>query len=187
MSVDILGTSWDQCRSMVQHSFTSTETRRLARTYSPGRPPRLSHNSWALTPSPAFSRVYITLPFPYAETGKGIIPPLTFTRSFSARQMLSAAPAALSTIQTNGSATSLQWRQSSIFTALRGLNPGFAGSYRPAWPRDGNLKFCTNYDRGDFCFTSHRKQCLLLFHHLCNGFGEMCTGATRYRPLKRNR
>ena len=25
MSVDILGTSWDQCRSMVQYSFTSTE------------------------------------------------------------------------------------------------------------------------------------------------------------------
>ena len=27
MSVDILRTSWDQCRSMVQYSFTSTETR----------------------------------------------------------------------------------------------------------------------------------------------------------------
>ena len=45
MSVDILGTSWDQCRSMVQYSFTSTETRRLVRTDSPGRPPRLSHSS----------------------------------------------------------------------------------------------------------------------------------------------
>ena len=32
MSVDILGTSWDQCPSMVQYSFTSTETRRLVRT-----------------------------------------------------------------------------------------------------------------------------------------------------------
>ena len=32
MSVDILGTSWDQCRSMVQYSFMSTETRRLLRT-----------------------------------------------------------------------------------------------------------------------------------------------------------
>ena len=32
---------WDQCRSMVQYSFTSTETRRLVRTNSPGRPPRL--------------------------------------------------------------------------------------------------------------------------------------------------
>ena len=32
MSVDILGTSCDQCRSMVQYSFTSTETRRLRRT-----------------------------------------------------------------------------------------------------------------------------------------------------------
>ena len=48
MSVDILGTSWDQCRSMVQYSFTSTETRRLVRTDSSGRPPRLSHSSWAL-------------------------------------------------------------------------------------------------------------------------------------------
>ena len=45
MSVDILGTSRDQCRSMVQYSFTSTETRRLVRTDSPGRPPRLSHSS----------------------------------------------------------------------------------------------------------------------------------------------
>ena len=48
MSVDILGTSWDQCWSMVQYSFTSTETRRLVRTDSPGRPPRLSHSSWTM-------------------------------------------------------------------------------------------------------------------------------------------
>ena len=46
MSTDILGTSWDQCRNMVQYSFTSTEARRLVRTDSPGRPPRLSHSSW---------------------------------------------------------------------------------------------------------------------------------------------
>ena len=38
--------SCDQCRSMVQYSFTSTETRRLVRTDSPGRLPRLSHSSW---------------------------------------------------------------------------------------------------------------------------------------------
>ena len=49
MSVDILGTSCDQCRSMVQYSFTSTETRRLVRTDSPGRPPRLSHSSWTMS------------------------------------------------------------------------------------------------------------------------------------------
>ena len=49
MSVDILGTSCDQYRSMVQYSFTSTETRRLVRTDSPGRPPRLSHSSWTMT------------------------------------------------------------------------------------------------------------------------------------------
>ena len=48
MSVDILGTNWDQCRSTVQCCFTSTEARRLVRTESPGRPPRLSHNSWTL-------------------------------------------------------------------------------------------------------------------------------------------
>ncbi len=44
-SVDILGTSWDHCMSMVQYCFTSTKTMRLAKTDSPGRPPRLSHNS----------------------------------------------------------------------------------------------------------------------------------------------
>ena len=48
MSVDILGTSCDQCRSMVQYSYTSTETRRLVRTDSPGWPPRLSHSSWTM-------------------------------------------------------------------------------------------------------------------------------------------
>ena len=45
MSVDLLGTSCDQCQSMVQYSFTSTETIRLVRTDSPGRPPRHSHTS----------------------------------------------------------------------------------------------------------------------------------------------
>ena len=50
MSVDIL-TSWDQCRSIVQYSFMSTKTRRLARMDSPGWPPRLSHSSWTLLPS----------------------------------------------------------------------------------------------------------------------------------------
>ena len=49
MSVDILGTNCDQCRSTVQCCFTSTETVRLIRTGSPGRPPRLSHSSWTLT------------------------------------------------------------------------------------------------------------------------------------------
>ena len=48
MSVDLFGTSWDQRRSMVQYSFTSTETRRLVRTDTPGRPPRLSHSSWIM-------------------------------------------------------------------------------------------------------------------------------------------
>jgi len=39
MSVDILGTNCDQCRSMVQCCFTSTETVRLITTGSPGRQP----------------------------------------------------------------------------------------------------------------------------------------------------
>ena len=47
--VDILGTKCDQCVCMVQRCFTSTETIRLIRTGSPGRPPRLSHSSWTLT------------------------------------------------------------------------------------------------------------------------------------------
>ena len=50
MSADILGTNCDQCLSMVQCCFTSTETVRLIRTESPGRPPRLSHSSWTLSP-----------------------------------------------------------------------------------------------------------------------------------------
>ena len=44
MLVDILGTSWDQCQSMVQYSFMSMETRRLVKTDSPGRPPN-SHTA----------------------------------------------------------------------------------------------------------------------------------------------
>ena len=44
----LLGTSWDQCWSMVQYSFTSTETRRIVRMDSPGRPPRLSHSFWTM-------------------------------------------------------------------------------------------------------------------------------------------
>ena len=47
--VDIFGTNCDQYLSMVQCCFTSTETIRLVRTGSPGRPPRLSHSSWART------------------------------------------------------------------------------------------------------------------------------------------
>ena len=43
--VDILGTNCDQCRSMVQCCFMSTETVRPIKTGSPGRPPRLSHSS----------------------------------------------------------------------------------------------------------------------------------------------
>ena len=48
MSSDVGWHIRDQCRSMVQYSFTSTETRRLVRTDCPGRPPRLSHSSWTM-------------------------------------------------------------------------------------------------------------------------------------------
>ena len=48
MSVDILETNCDQCRTMVQYSLKSTETIRLVRTESPRWPPQLSHSSWAL-------------------------------------------------------------------------------------------------------------------------------------------
>ena len=46
--VDTLRTNCDQCISTVQCCFTSTETIRLIRTGSPGRPSRLSHSSWTL-------------------------------------------------------------------------------------------------------------------------------------------
>ena len=53
MSVDILRTNCDQRVRMVQCCFTSTETTRLIRTESPGRPPRLSRRSWTL-PAPTY-------------------------------------------------------------------------------------------------------------------------------------
>ena len=43
--VDILGTNCDQCVSMVQCCFMSTETIRLIRMGRPRQPPRLSHSS----------------------------------------------------------------------------------------------------------------------------------------------
>ena len=65
MSVDIWETSWDQCRSMVQYSFTSTETVRLVRTDSPGtRPPRLSHNSSTPLLRSTSSQSFILPPLP---------------------------------------------------------------------------------------------------------------------------
>ena len=52
----------DQCRSTVRLIFTSTETRRLVRTDSPGRPPRLSHSSWTLTVLSLYKHVLCSLP-----------------------------------------------------------------------------------------------------------------------------
>ena len=48
ISVDLLGTNCDQCWSTVQCCFTSTETVRLIRMESPGRPLWLLHSSWTL-------------------------------------------------------------------------------------------------------------------------------------------
>ena len=59
MLADKLGTSWDQCRSMVQYSFTSTETIRLVRTESPGRPPPLSCSSWTMWEPQPRTYVYV--------------------------------------------------------------------------------------------------------------------------------
>ena len=73
MSVDILGTSCDQCRSMVQYSFTSTETRRLARTDSPGRPPRLSHSSWTMLYVEQGSALYSSYSFVYCFLSSGAV------------------------------------------------------------------------------------------------------------------
>ena len=61
MSADILGTSWDQCVSMVQYCFMSTETIRLFRTERPGRPPWLSHSSWTLHIMCRDHRIYVLL------------------------------------------------------------------------------------------------------------------------------
>ena len=71
MSVDILGTNCDQCVSMVQCCFTSTETIRLVRTGSPGRPPRLSHLFWTLSHVPSLRRAlypFPHVPFPTKST-----------------------------------------------------------------------------------------------------------------------
>ena len=46
--VDTLGTNCDQCLSMVQCCFMSTETIRLISTASLGWPPWLWHSSWTL-------------------------------------------------------------------------------------------------------------------------------------------
>ena len=57
MSVDIFGTGWDQCVSMVQKCPLRPRKSRLVRTENPGQPPRLSHSSWALTPLSRLSPV----------------------------------------------------------------------------------------------------------------------------------
>ena len=69
MLVDILGTRWDQCVSMVQYSFTSTETIRLIRTDSPGWPPRLSHSSWTMMSAVNVFKPIYTLWAPNTESG----------------------------------------------------------------------------------------------------------------------
>ena len=46
---------------MAQYSFTSTETRRLVRTNSPGQPPGLSHSSWTMTRLWKYESIYICM------------------------------------------------------------------------------------------------------------------------------
>ena len=67
--VDILGTNCDQCMCMVQCCFTSTETIRLIRTGSPGRPPRLSHSSWTLTDIVIWMMVFSDTVLSYLNSG----------------------------------------------------------------------------------------------------------------------
>ena len=75
MSVDILGTSWDQCVSVVQCCFTSTETIILVRTESPGRPPRLLHSCWALrAQASAWICILVRGPVCSPRTQHGITP-----------------------------------------------------------------------------------------------------------------
>ena len=71
MSVGMLGTNCDQCVCMVQCCFTSTETIRLIRDGSPGRPPPLSHSSWALTKTrnkTDFYSAHLSPPPPHTHT-----------------------------------------------------------------------------------------------------------------------
>ena len=44
---------------MVQYCFTSTETRRLVRTASPGRPPRLPHSSRTMSSAKCTRVIYV--------------------------------------------------------------------------------------------------------------------------------
>ena len=87
MSVDILGTDWDQCRSMVQCSFTSTETRRLIRTDSPGWPPQLSHSSWTMKVWEKWDKLFKTLTV--CEKRVGSVKVCEFCGLQSAREKLS--------------------------------------------------------------------------------------------------
>ena len=72
--VDILGTNCDQCRSTVQCCFMSTETVRLIRTESPGRPPRLSHSSWTLCEDvPLVKFIYVPCTYTYSHAKRKVI------------------------------------------------------------------------------------------------------------------
>ena len=73
MSFDILGTSWDQYGSVVQYSFTSTETRRLIRTDSPGWPPQLSHSSWTIARFSCSQKAVCTAPLSVSKQSSGTV------------------------------------------------------------------------------------------------------------------
>ena len=68
--------------NMVQYSFTSTETRRLVRTDSPGRPPLLSHSSWTMTQSINFDLSLLARLAPPTSTS-GALKNITCVRTHS--------------------------------------------------------------------------------------------------------
>ena len=70
-----VGTKCDQCLSMVQCCFTSTETVRLIRTESPGRQPRLSHSSWTLKTVAVVAERYILATSSVSQAAGTVVTP----------------------------------------------------------------------------------------------------------------
>ena len=96
----ILGTSCDQCWRRFNKS-TSTETRRLVMTDSPGRPPQLSHSSWTMwliipwedptTPPPTVdAHFYAWLNTHFCHPGVCFFKKLQWSETFGKLQLTSA-------------------------------------------------------------------------------------------------
>ena len=90
MLVDTLGTNCDQRRSNVQCCFTSTETVRLIRTESSGRPPRLSHCSSTLKWKFGKNGISFSRPWKVFENWVGTVKVCEFCGPPSARGKISA-------------------------------------------------------------------------------------------------